>query len=64
MNLPAALLGGGFVDNQESLKLREEVKPRRKVGDGFTGKIKWWVWRFVVINCNATEKRNIQPIQK
>lgn len=40
-----------FVDNQENLKPQEEVKPRREVGDGFIGKLKWWVWRFVLINC-------------
>lgn len=52
------------MDNQESLKPQEEVKPRRQVGDGFIGKIKWQVWRFVLINCKATEKRNRQRIQK
>lgn len=51
-----------FVDNVESLKPQEEVKPRREVGDAFIGKLKWWMWRFVLINCKATEKRNIQPI--
>lgn len=33
------------------------------MGDGFIGKRKWWVWRSVLINCKATEKRNMEPIQ-
>lgn len=60
---PLLCLAEVFVDNQASLELWEEVKPRRVVGDGFVGKIKWWVGRFVLINCKATEKRNIEPIQ-
>lgn len=53
-----------FVDNQASLKPWEEVKePRRVVGDGFVGKIKRWVQKFVLISCKATEKRNVEPIQ-
>lgn len=35
-----------FVDNQEGLKPQKEVKPRREMGDEFTEKLKWWVWRF------------------
>lgn len=49
--------------NQASLKPWEMVKPRRVVGDGFVGKRKWWVWRSVLINCKATEKRNTEPRQ-
>lgn len=33
------------------------------MGDGFIVKIKWWAGRFVLINCKATEKRNIELIQ-
>lgn len=53
-----------FVDSQGSLKPPEEVKSRREVGDGFIGKMKWWAGRFLLINCKAVEKRNIQPTQK
>lgn len=52
------------MDNQESLKPQEEVKSRREGEDGFIGKLRWWVWRSVLINCKAREKTNIQPIQK
>lgn len=48
------------MDNQEGLKpIRSESKER----DGLIGKLKWWVWRFLLMNCKAGEKRNIQPIQ-
>lgn len=61
---PLLSLAEVFVDDQASLKPWEEVKePRRVLGDGFVGQIKWWVPRFVLINCKATRKMNLEPTQ-